>query len=382
MTLKFLCVNFMGNCLICKENTIIIKKNLKCTIPGSDKIYNSHIVICTKCNHVQKLIDRKWLKLTSNLYEEKYFFLGKHINFKKNKVVSRDTFVVNKIDKYLKLKKNGDFIDIGCGTGNFLEAFKKKKSFWNLDAQDLSKLHIKKLKKKLNLGEFYNCSIKNIKKKYDLISINHVLEHIQKPLEFVNNIHYLLKDNSYLIIRVPNLKFVHSDLAMLDHCSHFTKNSIEQLICISKFNYYTKLKGINENELFYVLKKDNSKNLKEFKKNLLFSTIRFVKKIIKKSKSFEEKIKKDKKKLIGIFGVGTSSFYLNSLFKNKIKFFVDEDPNKINKYYFNKKIYSTKNFPEESKLFIYINNSQISNSIKKRIYQLNTKRQIVLESFK
>ena len=361
------CLNVMRKCLICKENTIIIKKNFKCTIPGSDKVYNSHLVICTKCNHVQKVINRQWLKFTSNLYEDKYFFLGKHINFKKNKVISRDAFIVNEVDKSLKLKKNGDFIDIGCGTGNFLEAFKEKKRFWNLDAQDLSKLHIKKLRKKLNLEKFYHCPIENIKKKYDLISINHVLEHIQKPLEFVNNIHYLLKDNSYLIIRVPNLAFVHSDLTMLDHCSHFTKNSIEQLIHISKFNCYRKLKGINENELFYVLKKDNSKNIKKIKKNLLFSTIRFVKKIIKRSKSFEERIIKDKKNLIGAFGIGTSSFFLNSLLKDKIKFFVDEDPSKINKYYLNKKIYSIKAYPENSNIYVWVQNKHISNLIKKRI---------------
>ena len=357
----------MGKCLICKENTKIIKKNLKCTIPGSNKIYNSNLSICTKCNHVQKVLNRSWFKSISNLYEEKYFFLGKHINFKKNKVISRDDFIVNQFDKLFKLKNKGAFIDIGCGSGNFLEAFKKKKRLWNLNAQDLTKLHKKKLTKKLNLEKFYQCPIENIKKKFDLISINHVLEHVQKPLEFLHNIHYLLKDNAYLIIRVPNLSFVHSDLSMLDHCSHFMDNSMEQLIYMSKFNYYRKLSGANESELFYVLKKDNSKKFKKIKKKLLVSDIKFVKKIIKKNKFFEEKIKKDKKKSIGVFGVGTSSFFLNSLLKNKIKFFVDEDPSKINKYFFNKKIYSIKDYPENSNLYIYINNKNISKLIKKRV---------------
>lgn len=40
--------------------------------------------------------------------------------------------------------------------------------------------------------------------KFDIISIWHVLEHVQKPEEYIKKIYSLLKNNGKLLIEVPN----------------------------------------------------------------------------------------------------------------------------------------------------------------------------------
>lgn len=376
----------MSKCIICKGNIKILQnKSLKCTVPMGTKIFFVSLGICKECGHVQKIIDSSWKKGIKNLYEKKYFFLGKHINFKNNKVISRDDFIVKKIKKKLQLENSGNFLDIGCGAGNFLHSFAKFNKGWLVNAQDISSINKKLVLKKKLIKKFYQCDITKIKEKFDLISANHVLEHVTNPINFLNNIHKILNEDGCVIIRVPNYQFVNSDFSILDHCSHFSKQSIKNMICFSKFRYFKFEKSANDAELFIILKKVKNKSFiysgKKIVKNYK-ETLNLVNHLIKKNLKFEKKIVQENRKHFGIFGVGTSSFYLNALFKNRVKFFVDEDTSKINKFFDDKKIYSIKNFPKETKLFIYINNSKVSNSIKKRIYRLNTKRRIVLESFK
>ena len=86
-----------------------------------------------------------------------------------------------------------------------------------------------------------------------------------------------------------------------------------------------------------------------------------------------KKINKDSSKKIGIFGVGTASFYYYAKMKNKVSFFVDEDPLKINKKYYGKKIYDIKNIPLGSNVYIGIHNYNFAIKIKKRVSKINRK---------
>lgn len=356
----------MYNCIICKNQTKNLPlSKLKSVVPMGDKLCNFKLQQCVYCGHIQKKIDLSWKKSMRNLYSQKYNFLGKHISLIGKKVVNRNDQIVKLIKNTINFQNEGDFLDIGCGAGHFIEAFSKVHSKWNIYAHDLTDLN-KRSMSKINLKKFYTGDVKDIKTKFDLISMNHVVEHLTDPVNTLKEVRNLLKDNGKLILRLPNIDNVHTDLTIQDHCSHFNFKTLSNLLKHSGYKIFKSFNNVNPIELFVIVTK-SSKFLKLKKK--VISSINL--KNLQWPEKICNKIKKDSSKKIGIFGVGTASFYYYAKLKKKVSFFVDEDPLKINKKYYGKNIYDLKSIPSGSNVYIGIHNYDFANKIKKRISKIN-----------
>lgn len=103
-----------------------------------------------------------------------------------------------------KLYKGKDLLDIGCGTGYFLD-FMNTKGFKTLgvEADEDARAHgIEKFGLEiLSPDALFDGSIKD---QYGVITLWHVLEHLYNPKNYMNAIRKLLKDDGHLIIAVPN----------------------------------------------------------------------------------------------------------------------------------------------------------------------------------
>lgn len=357
----------MSKCIICKKSTkTVTMRNLESVVPMGSKLCKFKLLKCNFCGHLQKKIDSRWKKSMRQLYSQNYFFLGKHISLSGNKIVNRNQQSVQLIDKALKLKKYGSFLDIGCGVGHFIEAFSRKKKFWNVYAHDLTDLN-KKYVLKNRVKNFFTGDIKHIESKFDLISMNHVVEHLVEPMKTIRNVRKLLNKNGYLVLKLPNINKVHTDLTMQDHCSHFNINTLTSLLKLSGFKILKSFSNINPTELFIIaIKTSKYPKIKKIENNQILKKLLWPNEVC-------NKIKNDKSKKIGLFGIGSASFYYSAKMKSKITFFVDEDPLKINKSYYGKKIYSIKNAPPDSRIYIGIHNKNFASKIKKRISKINKK---------
>ena len=110
------------------------------------------------------------------------------------------------IQQVLPKNRNSRILDIGCGTGDFLYALKMN-GYKNLLGIDMDEKSVKVVN-----GRGIKCVCQDVmqyhpKEKYDVITLHHVLEHIEKKevlilLEHINK--ELLADKGMLIIRVPN----------------------------------------------------------------------------------------------------------------------------------------------------------------------------------
>lgn len=133
----------------------------------------------------------------------------------------------------LSNKKSKSILDIGCGTGSFLE-FTNKRGWVSCGVEPNNLAREKAIDKKVNC--FSNTDeIINIK--FDIITMWHVLEHVPDlKLQFAE-IDRLLLDEGTLIIAVPNYKSFDADYykqfwAAYDvprHIWHFSENSIKIL---------------------------------------------------------------------------------------------------------------------------------------------------------
>lgn len=129
--------------------------------------------------------------------------------------------------------KEGNLLDIGAGTGDFL--LKAKQYNWQIEGIEPNQLARNNAKQKgIILKERMDDISKNT---YDIITLWHVLEHLPNLQEQITHINQLIKHQGFLIIAVPNYKsydakFYKNYWAAYDvprHLWHFSKKSILKL---------------------------------------------------------------------------------------------------------------------------------------------------------
>lgn len=127
----------------------------------------------------------------------------------------------------------GSLLDVGAGTGDFLKTAKERG--WEVQGMEPNQ---KASSFALEKGIALKGSLKEFEgKKFDVVTLWHVLEHIPNLEETVEALSKLVKLNGTLIIAVPNFKSFDAThygqfWAAYDvprHLWHFSKRSIEKL---------------------------------------------------------------------------------------------------------------------------------------------------------
>jgi len=137
--------------------------------------------------------------------------------------------------------QNKSLLDVGCGTGEFIEAMKKDS--WDAAGMETAK-EARDIANRDDI-KIYD-DLKNINDKFHIITLWHVLEHMHDVPELMDNLNRLLADDGYLIIAVPNIdsidaKFYKEQWIALDtprHLYHFRPKDIISLL--DKFNFEVK----------------------------------------------------------------------------------------------------------------------------------------------
>ena len=147
--------------------------------------------------------------------------------------------------------KNIRILEYGAGLGAWLKSIKKS-GYKNIYAVEISKIRRKYLTK-CNIKSSAN--LKNLNKKFDLIYSDQTFEHLTQPGEVINNLSKLLKNNGYIIFKIPpgigfknklgNNYFAQKDEATpLEHINIFTKGSINYIkkkfkfINVKNYSFY------------------------------------------------------------------------------------------------------------------------------------------------
>ena len=185
-------------------------------------------------------------------YYKEIYFQNNKAYYKKKYNNDEQTYINSKIkqkyqniNRLRKSKLVGKVLDIGCGKCEFISFFKKKG--WEVTGIEQSEysLNNKSIKNSVLIGNANEIIKRLIKqnKKYDLISLNNVLEHLLDPVIIINHIKKLLKKNGILSINIPNdeslfQKFLIKNkivkrnywVAYPDHINYFNIKSFEYFI--------------------------------------------------------------------------------------------------------------------------------------------------------
>jgi len=249
-------------CEICKSNKIkfLFEGNDKLLgIPGKFSLFE-----CENCKVIFINPQPFYSDLKKHYSNEKYYSLKKintnseKLNIKlllyktyfdkNNKNILLRFFLspLKFIVRGTKIMPNSKLLDIGSGSGQFLYEMKKLgMNVYGVEPGNFNKEDSKKYK--LNIKNLNLIRAKYPKEYFDLITINHVLEHIDNPHEIIIEMKRILKKEGTLIIDIPNTKSAAKKI--------FCKNWLALDVPRHLFNYSDRnIKFLLEKNGFKVLK--------------------------------------------------------------------------------------------------------------------------------
>ncbi|HEX5170239.1 MAG TPA: class I SAM-dependent methyltransferase [Cyclobacteriaceae bacterium] len=145
-------------------------------------------------------------------------------------LIARKFTLRHKLSLVTKYSSTGKLLDYGCGTGDFLRLAEKKK--WKAYGVEPSSTPIHN-----SATIVKNLSDLNIDG-FDIITLWHVLEHIQNPNEVLQQLRDKINKNGTIFIAVPNFKSLDATYykeawAGYDvprHLWHFSRRSMTRLL--------------------------------------------------------------------------------------------------------------------------------------------------------
>ena len=160
--------------------------------------------------------------------DSKKTILDKVYQTVKNVTLKRKLSLINSFKTETK-----NVLDVGAGTGDFLNVCKKKG--WNILGIEPS---IDAINIAAQKGVFLKENLNEIEEKeFDVITLWHVLEHVENLSDYITKLKNLLSEDGRLIIAVPNYKscdakYYKEFWAAYDvprHLWHFSQNSIHKI---------------------------------------------------------------------------------------------------------------------------------------------------------
>lgn len=229
------------HCLLCNKRLhhIVIDK-----VDAEGKSYA--ILECKNCN-VAITTPLPSINELSALYSPPNYRSesGKRFNrFAEFVIYIMRTRRMKRIEKYIG---RGRILDVGCGRGLFLHLLKSHG--WKVMGIEVNEETAAAARKNYNIPVITTkvMSSSLADGSFDVITLNHVLEHLHDPKEMVKECRRLLRKGGLLVTAVPNLSSLQASFGKeswfhLDppyHIHHFTQNGLIRLLETHQFKVCT-----------------------------------------------------------------------------------------------------------------------------------------------
>jgi len=161
-------------------------------------------------------------------------------------------------------KKTGRVLDIGCAVGLVLE--EAKKAGFEAEGLELNEKAVEiAVSKKLNVKKSDIKDARYAENTFDVVVLNHVLEHILNLNEFIGLVKSILKEDGIILIGVPTYKALIPKLykkswggwVLGEHIWHFDEKSL----CGILSQHNMKISEILKSSLYYPFSKSFRKNI-------------------------------------------------------------------------------------------------------------------------
>ena len=340
-----------------------------------------NLAICQVCGTVQKPVTEAWLAEADAIYGgyEIYSQSGgveqSAFDQLTGAAQSRSAKLVDWLTRGGHIPPEGKLLDIGCGNGAFLRAFGSVYPNWSMTGLELNDRNQAAVEAIPGVESFHVGPIESLPGQFNLITLIHALEHIPDPVRFLNTLKAKLLPGGVLLIEVPNLKNSIFDVLVADHCTHFTADTLAKVVEKTPFAVIELEEDYVSKELTVAIqpgeaiidsapesKEENpdSSDVQNFQ--ILRAHLDYLQSLLDLANSVSGSI--------GIFGTSIAGTWLAQSVRDKVAFFVDEDPNRIGRYHLGKPIVSPDRVADGSKVLIPLPPA-IASDVANRLSYLN-----------
>lgn len=299
---------------------------------------------CPCCGLVQKCVDQDFHADCCRIYDS--YAVYHQSGGQEQKTfgadgagVARSEHLLRGLQSHLPLPDSGRLLDVGCGNGVLLKSFGALNPAWTLCGLDLDDRSREVVKALPGVEDFYCCDLMEVPGSFDMVSMMHCLEHVLAPVEFLRKTARLLEPGGLLLVEVPDFATNPFDLAIADHCTHFTPETLEDVAWRAGFEPLLLERGLVGKELTLLARLvtetddtcrfTDSRDVAARALSWLGSTLATARAI----PSGE----------LGIFGTSIAGVWLFNCLEGKTAFFVDEDVSRVGHVLFDLPVVS----PEE-----------------------------------
>ena len=180
-------------------------------------------------------------------YEGSYFEEGDLVphDYLNDELIYRATYLgyIKKIFPFIKTKSNVEVLEYGCGVGNFVRSLlvcDENPRIGNIDGVDLSDTAIALAGKhtESERASFYTLDERNLQKKYDLIAMLEVVEHIPDVQNIIKELSLNVEVGGILFITTPNYNSFEQRVfkeswrlfCPPEHINFFTEKTLSQML--------------------------------------------------------------------------------------------------------------------------------------------------------
>lgn len=271
-------------------------------------------MVCAHCGSVQKIADDAYIVATNNIYlsyKMNYLSDGNdpYVCTWDNRKGPRCDFLAQYVKENLE-EYPESVLDIGCGEGNYLQAFGEVMPTAKLRGFDTALQKEQKFQ-----GKFYTGELAHLKECFNVITCFHTLEHVVNPLVFLNEITKKLYTTGTLFIVVPDFEQNPYDLVVYDHCTHFTPATLNRLLARAGYHVLKLDRSFIRKEIIIMAKKIHETDV-----------FKFFERQVKKC----ELMRVTARESTVLRGASNTAVWLTQEM-DKVDYYIDEDPNKQGK---------------------------------------------------
>ena len=269
----------------------------------------------------------------------------------KGKATPRSGVLLDGLISTLALPDEGAILDVGCGNGSLLQQFHLRRPKWKLYGHEQSEqreeiLHLP------GVQGFYSGKLDSIERKFDLIIMTYVIEHLTDPVGVLKQLVKLLHEDGQIVIHTSSFEDNPFDLMVCDHCSHFTPETLEFLAAQAGLQVTAKTDPWLAKEIGITACKSTSQQpLVQIENNMksIVSALNWLEQLTRKAKQAASRQE------IGIFGTAVAGTWLAASLE-ETTFFVDEDPSKQGRSHMGLPIIGPADVPQDAAIIMGFNN--------------------------
>lgn len=305
---------------------------------------------CDVCGATQKLLNDEWRDEARRIYSGYAIYhqaagAEQAVFDASGAAQARSHRIVGRLSDVIDLPASGRLLDIGCGNGAFLRAFAGSRPGWRLTGTEVSDRNRAAVASIPQLERFHVGDHDRLEGGFDLLSLIHVLEHVENPIRFLSRLHDRIRHAGHLLIEVPFFHDNPFDLLIADHATHFTPDVLTRVLRAAGFAVVSIATDWVAKEISVVARPDGcsaplANRHAASDDGRLAACVAWLETIARGARSAAAGGS------FGIFGTSIAGVWLYGEVEGRVDFFLDEDANRVGAQLFDRPILRPQDRPD------------------------------------